>query len=79
MKYKVAIILTVFTGIRLGELMGLDWKNIDFYNKEIAVNKPANIYQVQEFIQSHLKHKVRIYTFLYLILSLKYLENKIIV
>lgn len=39
MKYKVAIILTVFTGVRLGELMGLEWENIDFKNKEIAVNK----------------------------------------
>ena len=40
-KYKVAIILTVFTGVRLGELMGLDWKNIDFKNKEIVVNKSS--------------------------------------
>ena len=41
MKYKVAIILTVFTGVRLGELMGLDWENIDFKNKEISVNKSS--------------------------------------
>ena len=41
MKYKVAIILTVFTGVRLGELMGLDWENVDFKNKEIAVNKSS--------------------------------------
>ena len=41
MKYKVAIILTVFTGVRLGELMGLDWENIDFKNKEITVNKSS--------------------------------------
>lgn len=40
-KYKVAIILTVFTGVRLGELMGLDWENIDFKNKEISVNKSS--------------------------------------
>ena len=40
-KYKVAIILTVFTGVRLGELMGLDWENIDFRNKEITVNKSS--------------------------------------
>ena len=39
--YKVAIILTVFTGVRLGELMGLDWENIDFKNKEITVNKSS--------------------------------------
>ena len=42
-KYKVAIILTVFTGVRLGELMGLDWENIDFKNKEISVINQVNI------------------------------------
>ena len=31
-KYKVAIILTVFTGVRLGELMGLEWQDVDFKN-----------------------------------------------
>ena len=41
MKYKVAIILTVFTGVKLGKLMWLDWGNIDFKNKEIAVNKSS--------------------------------------
>lgn len=40
-KYKFAIILTVFTGVRLGELMGLNWGNIDFKNKEIVVNKSS--------------------------------------
>lgn len=41
MKYKVAIILDVFTGARLGELMGLEWNDIDFKNKEIAINKAS--------------------------------------
>lgn len=40
-KYKVATFLTVFTGVRLGKLMGLDWENIDFKNKEISVNKSS--------------------------------------
>ena len=31
-KYKVAITLTIFTGVRLGELMGLEWSDIDFTN-----------------------------------------------
>ncbi len=43
MKYKVAIILDVFTGARLGELMGLEWNDIDFKNKEIAINKSKSI------------------------------------
>ena len=37
-KYKVAIILTVFTGVRLGELMGLEWQDIDFKNGIICIN-----------------------------------------
>lgn len=40
-KYKVAIILDVFTGARLGELAGLEWSDIDFKNKEIAINKAS--------------------------------------
>lgn len=31
-KYKVAIILTIFTSVRLGELMGLEWQDVDFKN-----------------------------------------------
>ena len=38
-KYKVAIILTVFTGVRLGELMGLEWQDIDFKNGIIYINR----------------------------------------
>lgn len=40
-KYRVAIILDVFTGARLGELMGLEWNDIDFKNKEITINKAS--------------------------------------
>ena len=43
LKYKVAIILDVFTGARLGEIMGLEWSDIDFKNKEVAITK-ANQY-----------------------------------
>ena len=38
-KYKVAIILTVFTGVRLGELMGLEWQDVDFKNGIISNNR----------------------------------------
>lgn len=40
-KYKVAIIITVFTGVRLGELMGLEWDDIDFRNGIISINKAS--------------------------------------
>ena len=40
-KYIVAIILTVFTGVRLGELMGLEWQDIDFKNGIISINRSS--------------------------------------
>lgn len=40
-KYKVAIIITIFTGVRLGELMGLEWDDIDFRNGIISINKAS--------------------------------------
>ncbi len=40
-KYKVAIILTIFTGVRLGELMGLEWKDVDFQNGIISINRSS--------------------------------------
>lgn len=44
-KYKVAIILTVFTGVRLGELMGLEWSDIDLRNEIVSINRAINTYQ----------------------------------
>ena len=40
-KYKVAIILTTFTGVRLGELMGLEWQDVDFRNGIISINRSS--------------------------------------
>lgn len=40
-KYKVAIILTIFTGVRLGELMGLEWDDIDFKSGIISINRSS--------------------------------------
>lgn len=40
-KHKVAIILTVFTGVRLGELMGLEWQDVDFKNGIISINRSS--------------------------------------
>ena len=40
-KYKVAIILTLFTGVRLGELMGLEWQDVDFKNGIICINRSS--------------------------------------
>lgn len=41
LKYKVAITITIFTGMRLGELLGLEWTDIDFNNGIISINKSS--------------------------------------
>ena len=40
-KYRVAILLDIFTGARLGELVGLEWSDIDFKNGIININKSS--------------------------------------
>ncbi|OAT82238.1 site-specific integrase [Desulfotomaculum copahuensis] len=37
LKYKAAVVLTVASGIREGELMGLTWRDVDFGNGTIEV------------------------------------------
>lgn len=40
-KYKVAIILTIFNGVRLGELMGLEWQDADFKTGIVGINRSS--------------------------------------
>ena len=40
-KYKVAIILTIFTGVHLGELMGLEWQDVDFKAGIVSINRSS--------------------------------------
>ena len=39
LKFKTAIMLLLYTGLRRGELCGLNWSDIDFDNNLITVNK----------------------------------------
>lgn len=41
LKHKVMVLLDVFTGLRLGELMGLNWDNIDMENNSISITKTS--------------------------------------
>ncbi|MDK2894832.1 MAG: integrase [Moorella sp. (in: firmicutes)] len=41
LKYKVLITLAVATGLRRGELMGLEWQDIDFKNNTIEVHQAS--------------------------------------
>lgn len=40
-KYKVAIILTIFTGVRPDELMGLEWQDVDFKTGIVSINRSS--------------------------------------
>jgi integrase len=40
-KYKTAVILTLFTGMRLGELMGLEWADVDFEKCTIRIRQSS--------------------------------------
>lgn len=37
MQYKTAITLLIYTGLRRGELLGLEWKDIDYKNKTMNI------------------------------------------
>lgn len=39
LKYRMIIMLALDSGLRLGELMGLQWEDIDFENRKVDVNK----------------------------------------
>ena len=38
-KYKTAFVVTIFSGVRREELLGLQWKDIDFDKNSININK----------------------------------------
>ena len=40
-KYKMAVLLDIFIGARLGELAGLEWSDIDLKNGIISINKSS--------------------------------------
>lgn len=40
-KWKTALLLLIFTGMRRGELMGLEWKDIDFDNNLIHIRRAS--------------------------------------
>ncbi|HBI51955.1 MAG TPA: site-specific integrase [Ruminococcaceae bacterium] len=42
LKYRVFIILAVYSGFRRGEMMGLEWKDVDFNDNIISVRRTSN-------------------------------------
>ncbi len=41
LKYKVAVHIAIFTGMRRGEILGLEWGDIDFDKKEIHLERTS--------------------------------------
>lgn len=41
LKYRVMVLLAVYTGLRKGEIMGLEWSDIDFENKKLRVRQSS--------------------------------------
>ena len=42
MKYRVFFTLAIYTGCRRGEILGIEWKNIDFENRTIMIDHTSN-------------------------------------
>lgn len=56
-KYKLGIIISLYTGIRIGELCALKWSNIDFQNQKIYINQ--TVQRIKNFETStNLKTKI---------------------
>lgn len=43
-KYRTAVMLLLYTGLRRGELCGLEWSDIDFDNRTVSINKAVLYY-----------------------------------
>lgn len=56
-KYRAAFTLTIFSGIRKEELLGLRWKDVDFENKTIEVNEAVVYLKDEGYIEKKPKSK----------------------
>jgi integrase len=41
LKYKVAVYIAILTGMRRGEILGLEWKDIDYEKNEISIERTS--------------------------------------
>ena len=41
LKFRVIILLTIFTGLRRGEVLGLEWQDINFKNSSVTVRQSS--------------------------------------
>lgn len=77
LKYKAAILLDIFSGVRRGELIGLEWSDVDFKNGTLILINLLSTYLKIEFLIKILKPKVLIELFQYqIILQMLFLNIK---
>jgi len=48
-RFKLAVLLCLFTGLRLGELCALKWSDIDFENKTLFINRTVQRLYVEGY------------------------------
>ena len=56
-QYKTMIITLIYTGMRLGELCGLEWKDVDFDNEIITVRRSSQYISGKGIITKEPKNK----------------------
>lgn len=57
LKFKILVILALFTGLRRGELMGLEWKDIDFEKGTLSVLRSSQYVPGKGIITKEPKNK----------------------
>lgn len=61
-KWKTAMYLLIFSGMRRGELMGLEWNDIDFENRVIHIRRTSQYVQKMGIITKSPKNETSIRT-----------------
>jgi len=59
-KWRTALLTLLYTGLRRGELMGLEWKDIDFKNKMIHVRRTSQYVSGMGIICKEPKNKTSV-------------------
>ncbi|TYQ14765.1 UNVERIFIED_CONTAM: site-specific recombinase XerD [Acetivibrio alkalicellulosi] len=59
-KYKTMVLLDVFSGLRIGELMGLSWDNIDLENNTIEIIKTSQYLSGKGNFEKNPKNKTSV-------------------
>lgn len=48
---RVLFILAIYTGLRKGELLALEWQDIDFKNNTVSVSKSVSVVAGHEYLR----------------------------